>query len=39
MRTLDKIINYLEDREISAYVAGRKINFWRLLRKLIQLFL
>lgn len=31
--------DYLEEREISAYVLGRKINFWRVLRKLIELFL
>lgn len=36
---MKNVLEYLEEREISAYVLGRKINFWRLLRKLIELFL
>ena len=37
--SIEALLEHLEEKEISAYVIGRKINFWRLLRKLIELFL
>jgi len=39
MKTLVKIIDYLEEREISAYVLKKKINFWRIIRKLLEFFI